>query len=120
MLSNAPPISQILNFFARSRISDSGTCHLEHPAGQLFIVKRRDGDVITRRLPDAAALSANLRLRGAMFSHHMPWGYNALFQGFGQDVAAVDLAVLPVPGDGDQQEATAATATTLYPDLASI
>ncbi len=94
------------------RVSTRGaTTQLCHPAGQVFIFKRRESDVITRRLTDAAPLSVNLRLRGAMFSHHMPWGYNALFDGFGQSQAAVDLSVLTVT--------TAEGHNQLYPNLDS-
>ena len=91
----------------RSRVSESGITHLEHPAGQVFVFKRRDDDVITRKLTDTENLSGNLRLRGAMFSHHMPWGYNALFQGFGAEIEGVDLDVIRVTGKG------------IYPDLSA-
>ena len=55
--------------------------------------KRREENVITRRLTDTGALSSSLRLRGAMFNHHMPWGYNGLFEGYGEqrDQVAIDI-----------------------------
>ena len=56
--------------------------------------KRREANVITRRLTDTAALSDHLRLRGAMFNHHMPWGYNGLFEGYGDDMEKVSLGIL--------------------------
>ena len=78
-------------------IPDTGLVHLAHPARQLFLFKRKEGDVITRRLEDTRPLSDNMRLRGAMFNHHMPWGYDALFDGYGTDTDGVDLTCLPVP-----------------------
>ncbi len=41
-----------------------------------------------------------------MFSHHMPWGYDAMFTGYGADASAVDLNTLEVPkkGEGDDWE----------------
>ncbi len=103
---------------AVNKVSESGITHLDHPAGQVYIFKRRDDDVITRRLSTAESghLSDNLRLRGAMFSHHMPWGYNALFQGFGQDVQKVDIAVLPI----EKEVPTTGGGTGLYPDLSVV
>ncbi len=85
---------------------------LDHPAGSLFLFKRRGNDVITRSLKDTRQLTQNLRLRGAMFSHHMPWGYDALLQGFGEDETKVSLAVLPVP-----TKPVAKEKGKLYPDL---
>ncbi len=114
------------------RVSTSGTSHLEHPAGHVFIFKRREGDVVTRRLSDSSPLSGNLRLRGAMFSHHMPWGYGALFDGFGGDVAGVDMSVLPLTSQGKEAEVTLVEApsddgegdggnrSSIYPDLSNL
>ena len=58
---------------------------LTHPALNIFVFKRRtDGHVITRYFQDGGLPFAdNLRLRGAMFSHHMPWSYKSLFEGYG-------------------------------------
>ena len=58
---------------------------LTHPSKNIFIFKRRgDGEVITRYFQDGClALAENLRLRGSMFSHHMPWSYKGLFEGYG-------------------------------------
>ena len=41
-------------------------------------------------------LLLHFRLRGAMFSHHMPWGYGALFKGYGESEESVRLEDLPV------------------------
>ena len=76
---------------------DTGIIHLAHPAHRVFLFKRKEGDVITRRLDDSRPLSDNMRLRGAMFNHHMPWGYDALFDGYGGEAEKVDLSCLPVP-----------------------
>ena len=35
--------------------------------------------------------SNNLRLRAAMFSHHMPWSYKSLFEGYGIDEETTPL-----------------------------
>ena len=81
------------------RITDddvSDLLSLQHPASRVFLFKRRDGDVITRKLDDSRPLSERLRLRGAMFSHHMPWGYGALFEGYGLAPSEVDLEALPI------------------------
>jgi hypothetical protein len=71
---------------------------LGHPASQVFMFKRnKAGEVITRRLTDTLPLTRHLRLRGAMFSHHMPGGYNTMFDGFGQVEESVCFEVIPVP-----------------------
>lgn len=77
---------------------------LGHPARQLFLFKRRETNIITRLLTDTQPLSDHMRLRGAMFSHHMPWGYNALFEGYGSDIDRVDFSILKCKA-------------SLYPDL---
>ena len=70
---------------------DSDITKLTHPAKNIFVFKRRtSGEVVTRYFQDGAYHSAeNLRLRGAMFSHHMPWSYNSLFQGYALDQTTV-------------------------------
>jgi len=114
---------------AAASATDSGLDHLEHPAGRVYIFKRRQTDVITRCLEDASPLSHDLRLRSAMFSHHMPWGYGALFEGYGQSSSQVDLSVLPLPAldsTGPAQQplrppppanAPSQSTVVLYPDL---
>ena len=87
-----------------------GILELEHPAKQLYIFKRKENDVITRRLSKTRPLSDHLRLRGAMFNHHMPWGYGALFQGYGGSVEEVDLESLKLECSQSQRN-------KLYPDL---
>jgi len=70
---------------------DSDITKLTHPSKNIFVFKRRtSGEVITRHFQDGAYHFAdNLRLRGAMFSHHMPWSYNSLFQGYALDQTTV-------------------------------
>ena len=98
---------------------------LEHPAGNVFIFKRNETAVITRRLKDASPLSENLRLRAAMFNHHMPWGYNALFLGYGEDgISPDDVEILQI----DDEQTTEITTSSehqpqqqqLYPDLSGL
>lgn len=64
---------------------------LNHPAKNIFVFKRRGtGEVVTRYFQDGTLKFAdNLRLRGSMFSHHMPWSYKSLFQGYDLDQASV-------------------------------
>ena len=66
---------------------DDDVAKLTHPAKNIFVFKRRtSGEVVTRYFTDGCYhFSENLRLRGAMFNHHMPWSYNGLFQGYGLD-----------------------------------
>ena len=56
----------------------------------------KPGAFPTRRLTDTECLTRHLRLRGAMFSHHMPWGYGALFKDYGDSEEGVHLEDLPV------------------------
>ena len=79
---------------AAESLPDHGIIYLAHPAKQLYLFKRKNDDVITRRLTDTKPLSERLRLRGAMFNHHMPWGYNALFTGYGLDHSLIDMSIL--------------------------
>jgi len=70
---------------------DDDVAKLTHPAKNIFVFKRRtSGEVVTRYFTDGCYhFSENLRLRGAMFNHHMPWSYNGLFQGYGLDQSNV-------------------------------
>jgi len=95
-----------------------GLVQLGHPARQLFLLKRKDDDIITRLLSDTDPLSTNLRLRGSMFNHHMPWGYNFLFTGYGESKERVNLDVLDVV---DQQLLkTSENKGSLYPNLSNV
>ena len=38
--------------------------------------------------------SDNLRLRAAMFNHHMPWSYKSLFEGYGLDQESTPVVVI--------------------------
>jgi len=70
---------------------DSDITKLTHPSKNIFVFKRRtSGEVVTRYFQNSGChFAENLRLRGAMFSHHMPWSYNSLFQGYTLDQASV-------------------------------
>lgn len=60
---------------------------LTHPALNIFVFKRKNDQVVTRYFQDGGLPFAdNLRLRGAMFSHHMPWSYKSLFENYGMDL----------------------------------
>ena len=76
---------------------DNDVTKLTHPAKNIFVFKRRaSGEIITRYFQDGCVnFAENLRLRGAMFNHHMPWSYNSLFQGYELDQSTVsqDLIV---------------------------
>jgi len=78
-------------------IDEEDLAKLTHPSKNIFVFKRRaSGEVITRYFQDGGYhFAENLRLRGAMFSHHMPWSYKSLFDGYGQDQEKVthDLIV---------------------------
>ena len=101
----------------------AGLCH---PAGKLYLFKRNETSVITRKMNDTRVLSENLRLRAAMFSHHMPWGYNALFQGFGEEgISPEDVNVLKIEKrseeeEEDQFESLSVINQQLYPDLSQL
>lgn len=72
--------------------ADEGVVQLTHPAKNILVFKRRPtGEVITRYFQDGCVehFAECLRLRGAMFNHHMPWSYNSLFAGYGDDPANV-------------------------------
>ena len=38
--------------------------------------------------------SDNLRLRAAMFNHHMPWSYKSLFEGYGLDQGSTPVELV--------------------------
>ena len=58
--------------------------------------RRRKAAILTRQFTDTRPLTDNLRLRGGMLNHHMPWSYDSLFAGYGETVEAVKV------GDFDQ------------------
>ena len=64
-----------------------GMSKLTHPAGNILVFKRnaKKQQLVLRRFvgPNCQNFSKNLRLKGAMLNHHMPWGYNGLFEGHG-------------------------------------
>lgn len=73
--------------------SNEDCAKLMHPAKNIFVFKRRaSGEVVTRYFQDGCyQFAENLRLRGAMFSHHMPWSYKGLFEGYDIDQESVTL-----------------------------
>merc|ERR1712212_1133321 len=75
---------------------DDDIAKLTHPAKNIFVFKRRSsGEVVTRYFTDGCChFSENLRLRGAMFNHHMPWSYNGLFEGYGLDQPNVNKELI--------------------------
>jgi len=75
---------------------DQDLAKLTHPVLNIFVFKRRpDGEVITRYFQDGAMpFSDNLRLRAAMFNHHMPWSYKSLFEGYGLDQESTPVEVI--------------------------
>jgi len=77
--------------------ADEGVIKLKHPAKNILVFKRRTtGEVVTRYFQDDCVqhFAESLRLRGAMFNHHMPWSYKSLFAGFGEDTSAVPLEMV--------------------------
>ena len=58
----------------------------------------------------------NLRLKGAMLNHHMPWGYNGLFEGHGTLPNDVTLEQFEDIMKIQNNEAT----NSLYPDLQEV
>ena len=94
-----------------------GMARLGHPAGQVLVFKRNDKkQVVTLRKFQGSDhhISNNLRLKGAMFNHHMPWGYNGLFEGHGAVPSEICLEqfeeVLRINNE----------AASLYPNLKSL
>ena len=69
---------------------------------QLFVFRRRQEAILTRQFTDTRHFTDNLRLRGAMLNHHMPWSYDSLFAGYGETSEAVHVEdfddILPVTG----------------------
>lgn len=90
-------------------VQDAGILQLEHPAQQVYMFKRKENDVITRKLTQTKPLSDRLRLRGAMFNHHMPWGYAYLFKDYGVVASDMDISLLDVTASQEHNK--------LYPDL---
>ena len=63
-----------------------GMSRLSHPAGQILVFKRNPKKELLKVRKFHAHnshFSQNLRLKGSMLNHHMPWGYNGLFDGHG-------------------------------------
>ena len=70
-----------------------GMARLDHPAGKVFNFKKKspgeESRIVTRVFKDTTAMTNCLQLRGSMLNHHMPWGYDGLFQNYGTDVSQV-------------------------------
>lgn len=99
-----------------------GMSKLTHPAGNVLVFKRnpKKGQLVLRRFigPNVQNFSRNLRLKGAMFNHHMPWGYNGLFDGHGivpGEVSLEDFEDIMKVYYGNQE-----SANSLYPNLQDV
>ena len=101
-LSGKPKITlsedwQIIRDAIQDAQADEGVVQLKHPAKNILVFKRRPtGEVVTRYFQDDCVqhFAESLRLRGAMFNHHMPWSYKSLFAGYGEDASAVPLEMV--------------------------
>ena len=85
---------------ARHAITETGFTSLHHIAGVTYLLKRKHHGVIeteeefvVRQFVGTqdSPLHQEFRLRGGMFSDHMPWAYNSLFQDKGENVNAFSL-----------------------------
>ena len=76
--------------------------HLEHPS-QLYLFKRKN-DVVTRVFNDTMPFTNSLRLRGSMFNDHMPWGYGALFEGYGLASENISIPDLIITEESSEQQ----------------
>ena len=99
-----------------------GMSKLTHPAGNVLVFKRnpKKGQLVLRRFigPNVQNFSRNLRLKGAMFNHHMPWGYNGLFDGHGivpGEVSLEEFEDIMKVYYGNQE-----SANSLYPNLQDV
>ena len=99
-----------------------GMSKLTHPAGNVLVFKRnpKKDQLVLRRFigTNGQNFSRNLRLKGAMFNHHMPWGYNGLFDGHGivpGEVSLEEFEDIMKVYDGNQE-----SANNLYPNLQDV
>ena len=95
-----------------------GMSRLTHPAGQILVFKRNPKKEILKVRKFQAHnshFSKNLRLKGSMLNHHMPWGYNGLFEGHGTVPNEV-----PIDQFEDVMKVYSEDTNTLYPDLQNI
>ena len=99
-----------------------GMSKLTHPAGNVLVFKRnpKKGQLVLRRFigPNVHNFSRNLRLKGAMLNHHMPWGYNRLFDGHGivpGEVSLEEFEDIMKVYYGNQE-----SANSLYPNLQDV
>ena len=97
-----------------------GMSRLTHPAGQILVFKRNSKKEILKVRKFHAHnshFSKNLRLKGSMLNHHMPWGYNALFDGHGNVPSDVTIEKFEdIMKVNNYNEAT----SSLYPNLQDI
>ena len=92
---------------------------LNHPAGNILVFKRK------AKTPETCILRKfegsnhhfpkNLRLKGAMFNHHMPWGYNGLFEGHG--IVPKDVTIEEFNDIMQVKKSNDGTEMTIYPSL---
>ena len=99
-----------------------GMSKLTHPAGNILVFKRnpKKEQLVLRRFlgPNVQNFSRNLRLKGAMFNHHMPWGYNGLFEGHG--TAPGEVAIEEFEEIMKVYDSTQETTNNLYPNLQNV
>ena len=97
-----------------------GMSKLTHPSGQILVFKRNPKkEVLMVRKFHAhnSYFSKNLRLKGSMLNHHMPWGYNGLFDGHGTVPSEVTIEQFEdIMKVYNNNEAT----DSLYPNLQDI
>ena len=76
--------------------SITDTDRLEHPAGNIIVIKRKkegklktqgkkEDSFVMSQYKDTRFLSEDMRFRAGMLRDHMPWKYDALFAGQGEE-----------------------------------
>ena len=96
-----------------------GMARLCHPAGHILVFKRNTKKqiIVLRRFHGKNhQFSNNLRLKGAMFNHHMPWGYGGLFEGHGTIPTDVSIEQIEEVLKSYSHEGT----DNLYPNLEEV
>ena len=73
-----------------------GVARLDHPAAKVVNFKKKttgenESKIVTRVFEDTKAMTNNLRLKPSMLNHHMPWGYNGVFENHGKDLSQVPI-----------------------------
>jgi len=68
-----------------------GMAKLDHPAAKVFNFKKKTSGIVTRVFDDTKPMTNNLRLKPSMLNHHMPWGYDGLFEQYGKEISQVSV-----------------------------